>query len=33
VVLGRDFLSFGEQTVGSSLLLVVTPGVGLRYEL
>jgi PEGA domain len=33
VVLGRDFLSFGEAAMVGPVLLVVTPGVGLRYEL
>lgn len=33
VILGRDFISFGEQTIGSPLVVIVTPGIGLRYEL
>jgi PEGA domain len=33
VVLGRDFLSFGPGAMVGSMVVVVTPGVGLRYEL
>jgi hypothetical protein len=33
VVLGRDFLLFGEQTTAGSLVVVLIPGLGLRYEL
>jgi hypothetical protein len=33
VVLGRDFLSFGQAATVGSMLVVVTPGVGLRYAL
>ncbi len=32
-VLGRDFVSFGESSTVGPVLLVLTPGVGLRYEL
>ena len=33
VVLGRDFLSFGQASIVGSLVVVVTPGIGFRYEL
>ena len=32
-VLGRDFLSFGDAAMVGAVLVVVTPGIGLRYEL
>src|SRR5262249_34064521 len=33
IVVARDFVSFGDQRLAGSIVVLVTPGLGLRYEL